>query len=368
MKIGQNIKFDILVLKNYGVNVKGKLFDTMLAHYLLQPEQQHNMNFLSEHYLHYKPMPIEELIGIKGPRQLSMRSVSIPLIKEYAAEDADVTWQLSGILNQELVKEGLSRLASDIEMPLVNVLADMEYAGVCLDTNSLKEVATNLRSDIIIIEQKIFALAGTEFNISSPKQMADILFEKLKIEGNFKKTKNKQFSTNEEVLAKISDKHEIIPLILEYRGYKKLLTTYVEALPKMISPKTGKIHASFSQAITSTGRLSSNDPNLQNIPIRDERGREIRKAFIPSSSENVILSADYSQIELRLMAHLSQDENMLRAFMNNEDIHTSTAAKIFGVKDEDVTREMRSKAKTANFWNYLRDLIFWFISEAKYPS
>ena len=348
-KVGQNIKFDILVLKNYGINVKGNIFDTMLAHYLIQPEQRHNMNYLAEKYLHYSPVHIEDLIGEKGTGQLSMRNVPVNQIKEYAAEDADITWQLYEILKNELVKEDLDQLAGKIEMPLVSVLADMEYTGVCLDTSSLSDFAKDLQKDIIQLEEKIYGLAGIKFNISSPKQLGDILFERLKIEGNQKKTKTKQYATNEEVLAQIANKHEIIPLILDYRGLKKLLNTYVEALPKMIQPRSRKIHTSFSQAITSTGRLSSIDPNLQNIPIREERGREIRKAFIPSSAENVILSADYSQIELRIMAHLSKDENMLEAFRNNADIHTSTAAKIFGVDNENVNREMRSKAKTANF-------------------
>ncbi len=348
-KVGQNIKYDILVLKNYGINVKGKIFDTMLAHYLLQPEQRHNMNYLSEKYLNYTPVHIEELIGEKGAGQSNMRNVSFAQIKEYAGEDADVTWQLYGILAKELVKEDLDAIAQTIEMPLVTVLADMEHTGVSLDTESLKDFAKDLRRDIIQLEEKIYSLAGLEFNISSPKQLGEILFERLKIEGNLKKTKTKQYATNEEVLVQLSGKHEIISLILEYRGLKKLLNTYVEALPKMIYPKSNKIHTSFSQAITSTGRLSSIDPNLQNIPIREERGREMRRAFIPSSAENIILSADYSQIELRIMAHLSNDENMLEAFKNKTDIHTATAAKIFGVKNEEVNREMRARAKTANF-------------------
>jgi DNA polymerase I len=349
-KIGQNIKFDILVLKNYGIKVKGEIFDTMLAHYLLQPEQQrHNMNFLAEQFLNYTPVPIEDLIGQKGRHQQNMRSVPIEKIKEYAAEDADITNQLKIILEPELVKNELKLLADTVEMPLVNVLAAMEYAGVSLDTEALKESAEILRTDIIELEGKIIKTAGVEFNISSPKQLGEVLFERLNINSNAKKTKTKQYSTGEDILAQLADRHEIIPMILEYRGLRKLLSTYVEALPKLISSKSGKVHTSFNQAIASTGRLSSVDPNFQNIPIREERGREIRKAFVPSDKDRVLLSADYSQIELRIMAHMSNDENMLQAFLDNIDIHTSTAAKIFGVSTENVTREMRSKAKTANF-------------------
>lgn len=349
LKCGQNIKYDILVLKNYGIEAKGEIFDTMLAHYLLQPEQRHNMNYLAESYLNYTPVHIEELIGQKGRAQLNMRNVQIEKIKEYAAEDADITWQLKGKLLPELERSNLIELARTVEMPLVPVLADMEYAGVSLNTDALKESAEVLRNDIIELERKIIEIAGVEFNIASPKQLGEILFERLKIDPNAKKTKTKQYVTNEEVLAQLADRHEIIPMILENRGLRKLLSTYVEALPKMISTKTNKIHTSFNQAIAATGRLSSIDPNLQNIPIRDERGREIRKAFIPSGSDYLLLSADYSQIELRIMAHASGDTNMLDAFRQNEDIHTATAATIFGVAPENVSREMRGKAKTANF-------------------
>ena len=348
-KCGQNIKYDILVLKNYGIEVKGEIFDTMLAHYLLQPEQRHNMNYLAEQYLNYEPVHIEELIGQKGRQQLNMRSVQIDKIKEYAAEDADITWQLKLKLKEELIKGNLLNLAQTLEMPLIPVLAEMEYTGVCLNTDALNESAEILRNDIIELEKKIIEIAGVEFNIASPKQLGEVLFDKLKIDPNAKRTKTKQYSTGEEVLAQLADKHEIIPMILEDRGLRKLLNTYIEALPKMISPKTKKIHTSFNQAIAATGRLSSVDPNLQNIPIRDERGREIRKAFISSGEEFVLLSADYSQIELRVMAHASGDENMVEAFRNNADIHTATAAKIFGVAPENVSREMRGKAKTANF-------------------
>jgi DNA polymerase I len=349
-KIGQNIKFDILVLKNYGFEIKGKIFDTMLAHYLLQPEQQrHNMDYIAKQYLNYSPVPIEDLIGQKGRHQQTMRSVPIEKIKEYAAEDADITYQLKEILEPELFKNNLTKLADTIEMPLVEVLATMEYTGVSLNTDALRESAEILRTDIIELEKKIIALAGMDFNISSPKQLGEILFEKLNINSKAKRTKTKQYSTSEDVLSLLADEHEIIPMIIEHRGLRKLLNTYVEALPKLINPRTGKIHTSFNQAIASTGRLSSVDPNLQNIPIREERGREIRKAFVPSGDEFLLLSADYSQIELRIMAHMSNDENMLEAFRNNADIHTTTAAKIFGVSPDEVSREMRGKAKTANF-------------------
>ncbi len=348
-KVGQNLKFDLLVLAGYGIRVRGEIFDTMIAHYLLQPELRHNMDFLAEVYLDYSPVPIEELIGRKGKGQRSMRSVEPEKIKEYAAEDADITWQLKGILEKELEKEGLTKLASEMEMPLVRVLAEMEAAGVALNTESLKTISGELSHDLRQIEGEIFNLAGIEFNLSSPRQLGEVLFKKMKIVDNAKKTKTKQYSTNEEVLDKIRDKHPIIPKILEYRGLKKLLSTYVDALPKLINPRTSRIHTSFNQAVTSTGRLSSTNPNLQNIPIREERGREIRKAFISRDKGHSLLAADYSQIELRLMAHMSSDKGMIDAFANNEDIHASTASKIFSVKKEDVTREMRAKAKTANF-------------------
>lgn len=349
IKVGQNIKFDMLVLKNYGIKVKGVLFDTMLAHYLLEPEQKHNMDYLSEKYLKYTPVHIEELIGPKGKSQLNMASVALEKISEYAAEDADVTWQLKSILEQELEKKELSSLASTIEMPLVSVLAEMEYCGVSLDIKTLHDYANVIREELIKLEEQIYSHAGIHFNIQSPKQLGEILFEKLKIDPNAKKTKSQQYATGEEILAELTDKHPIVNLILDYRTYRKLLNTYVEALPEIVNKRTGRIHTSFNQAIAATGRLSSVDPNLQNIPIRDERGREIRKAFIPGGEDRIILSADYSQIELRIMAHISEDANMIEAFANNMDIHTATASKIYGVSPEEVTREMRSKAKTANF-------------------
>lgn len=348
-KTGQNIKFDILVLRKYGISVRGKLFDTMLAHYLLQPELRHNLNYLAEIYLSYSPVTIEELIGKKGKHQMNMRQVELEKIKEYAAEDADITWQLKCILEKELEKEGLTKLASEIEMPLIYVLAEMEWAGIKIDGEFLNNYAIELNAELGIVEKDIFLMAGVEFNLQSPKQLGEILFDRMKIISNPSKTKTNQYSTGEDVLEKIADKHPVIQKILEHRSLKKLISTYVEALPRLINPLTGKIHTSFNQAITATGRLSSTNPNLQNIPIREERGREIRKAFIPSDNDHVLLAVDYSQIELRLMAHMSKDGSMIEAFRNNEDIHSATAAKIHGIGLKDVSREMRSQAKTANF-------------------
>jgi DNA polymerase-1 len=348
-KVGQNLKFDIEMLMGYEITVKGRLFDTMIAHYLLQPELKHNLDYLCEQYLHYQTVHIEELIGPKGKNQLNMRDIPVEQVKEYAGEDADVTWQLKSILEKELKSNGLDKLAADIEMPLIRVLSEMERAGVSLDKENLAEYAEALNSELTTVEKEILELAGETFNIGSPQQLGQILFEKLRIIENAPKTKTKQYSTGEEVLIRIRDKHPIIDKILDYRSLKKLLSTYVEALPKLLNAVTGKLHTSFNQTIAATGRLSSNNPNLQNIPIREERGREIRKSFIPSGPEFSLLSADYSQIELRLMAHMSEDEHMIQAFQNNEDIHTSTAAKIYGISLEEVSREMRSKAKTANF-------------------
>lgn len=349
-KIGQNIKFDISILKQYDIPVKGEIFDTMIAHYLMQPDLRHNLNFLSEQYLGYKPISIDELIGKKGSKQNSMRNVPVEIITDYACEDADLTYQLKEIFEKELEKNNLNHLSSTIEMPLIPVLADMEQSGIKIETDALNEFAKKLNLELIEIEEKIIKQAGLTFNISSPKQLGEILFDHMKLDPNAKKTKTKQYSTSEETLQKISDKHPIIQDILEFRSLKKLLSTYIEALPKLISEKTGKIHTTYQQAVASTGRLSSKNPNLQNIPIREARGREIRKAFIPSDSDHLLLAADYSQIELRIMAHLSQDANMIRAFNNNEDIHSSTAAKIFHVENiQDVTSDQRRKAKTANF-------------------
>jgi DNA polymerase I len=348
-KVGQNIKFDMIVMARHGIQVRGELFDTMLAHYLLQPEQRHNINFLAETYLGYSPVPIEELIGKKGKGQINLRSVDQVTVKEYACEDADITWQLKEILENELVKSGLQSLARELEMPLVNVLATMEEAGIAFNADALRTISVQLAEESLKIEKQVFEMAGTVFNLSSPKQLGEVLFDRMKIMDKAKRTKTRQFSTNEEVLDRLRDKHPVISLILEYRGLRKLLTTYVDALPRLVNPATGRIHTSFNQAVTSTGRLSSTNPNLQNIPIREEQGRKIRKAFIPRNDDYILLAADYSQIELRLMAHMSRDKGMTEAFRNNEDIHAATASKIFSVGMGDVTREMRAKAKTANF-------------------
>ncbi len=348
VKIGQNLKFDIQVLANYGIEVKGPLFDTMIAHYLLEPDMRHNMNLLSETYLSYSPVAIESLIGEKGINQKNMRSVPVEELKEYAVEDADVTLQLKEIFQPRLTKEGLQDLAAGIEMPLIRVLAAMERTGVRLNHGDLRNIAGDLRGEILSLEEEIYRLAGTEFNISSPKQLGDILFLRLKLDDRARMTKTRQFITNEEILQRLADRHPIINKVLEYRGLKKLLSTYVEALPQLVSARTGRIHTSFNQAVAATGRLSSNNPNLQNIPVRDERGREIRKAFVPDDGY-IFLSADYSQIELRLMAHLSRDRSMIDDFLSGNDIHAATASKIFGVNISEVTREMRSRAKTANF-------------------
>jgi len=349
LKIGQNLKFDILMLLQYGIEVKGRLFDTLLAHYLIQPELKHNLDYLCEIYLNYRKIATENLIGAKGKNQLSMRTVSPEKLRDYACEDADLTYRLKDVLAAELQKYNLVTLFEELEMPLVPVLADMELTGVKLDTKALDNYAVELREQIIGLEKEIYLLAGQEFNISSPKQLGEILFEKLKIDPNAKLTKTKQYSTNEEVLVQLANRHPIVGKVLDYRGLKKLLNTYVETLPQLINPRTGKIHTSFNQAITATGRLSSNNPNLQNIPIRDENGREIRKAFIPSDDEHLFLSADYSQIELRIMAALSNDPQMVEAFAKNQDIHAITASKIYKVPLEEVTSDMRRKAKTANF-------------------
>ncbi len=349
MKIGQNIKFDILVLRRYGVKVAGPLFDTMIAHYLINPELRHNMDYLAETYLKYKPIPIEELIGPKGKKQGNMRDVPLDKISEYAAEDADVTLRLKDYLEPQLEAENVHSLFRDIEMPLIYVLAEMESAGVKLDTHALAESSEMLSKQLAGIEQEIYALAGMRFNLNSPKQIGDVFFEHLKLDEKAKKTKTGSYSTGEEVLEKLKGKHPIVGKLLEYRGLKKLLSTYIDALPELINHDTGKIHTSFNQAVTATGRLSSTNPNLQNIPVRDELGREIRRAFTADNEGCVFFSADYSQIELRIMAHLSNDEHMVGAFCSGEDIHAATAAKIYNVAVGDVTAEMRRKAKTANF-------------------
>lgn len=348
IKVGQNIKYDLLMLQNYGVELKGKLFDTMVAHYVLQPELRHGMDYLAEIYLKYDTIKIEELIGSKGKNQGNMRDLAPEQVYKYACEDADVTLKLKNILEDELRKNSAEDLFYNIEMPLVPVLAYMERNGVRLDTGALQQSSEHFTKKMNEIEQEIYALAGVEFNISSPKQVGEILFEKLKIIEKAKKTKSGQYSTSEEVLENLRGKHPVIEKILDYRGLKKLLSTYIDALPLLINPKTGKIHTSFNQTITATGRLSSSNPNLQNIPIRDENGKEIRKAFIPEDG-CLFFSADYSQIELRIMAHLSEDKNMIDAFLSGYDIHAATAAKVYKIDINDVTREQRSKAKTANF-------------------
>ena len=348
LKIGQNIKYDMQVLANYGITLKGDLWDTMVAHYLIQPELRHNMDLLAEVYLNYKTIHIDELIGPKGKKQRSMRELTPAEVYEYAAEDADVTLKLKRVLEPKLKEVGADRLFHDIEMPLIPVLADMERNGVCIDTESLAETSKAFTQRMNDIEQQIYALAGEQFNISSPKQVGDILFSKLKIVEKPKKTKTGQFVTSEEVLQTLKGKHEIVEKILDYRGLRKLLSTYIDTLPQLINPKTQHIHTSFNQTVTATGRLSSSDPNLQNIPVRGEDGKEIRKAFIPEPG-SLFFSADYSQIELRVMAHLSGDENMIDAFIQGHDIHAATAANIYKVGIDEVTSDQRRKAKRANF-------------------
>ncbi len=349
VKIGQNIKYDLSVLKWYGVELKGKMFDTMIAHFLIQPDMRHNMNVLAETYLHYSPVSIDTLIGKKGKDQLSMRDVEIEKIKEYAAEDADITLQLHNVFSAMQEETQTKKLFEEIEMPLVPVLTDMEAEGIALDKNALNELSLALEKDIAIVDDEIQKLAGTPFNISSPKQVGDILFEVLKIVEKPKKTKTGQYATGEDILAKLTGKHEIVGKILDYRELVKLKNTYVDTLPLLVNPKTGRIHTSYNQVVAVTGRLSSDNPNLQNIPIRTERGREIRKAFIPRNEEYILLSADYSQIELRIIAELSKDEGMIEAFKSGQDIHRATAAKVYNVSLEEVTSDMRRNAKMVNF-------------------
>ena len=348
LKIGQNLKYDYEVLMNYGVKIKGKMFDTMIAHYVIQPELHHNMDYLAEIYLNYQTIHIDELIGPKGKGQKNMSDLDPKDVYEYAAEDADVTLKLKNKLEAELRKYGAEELFYNIEMPLMPVLAEMEMNGVLIDTKSLAETSTVLTKRMEEVEREIYELAGGEFNIASPRQVGEVLFDKLKIVEKAKKTKKGQYVTNEEVLQSLKGKHKIVGAILEHRGLKKLLGTYIDALPKLINSRTGHIHTSFNQATTATGRLSSSDPNLQNIPVRGEEGKEIRKAFIPEPG-CLFFSADYSQIELRVMAHLSGDENMIEAFREGHDIHAATAAKIYKEEMENVTRDQRTKAKRANF-------------------
>ena len=349
VKIAQNAKYDFKVLSKYGLVINGPFFDTMLAHYIVAPDQRHNMDALSENYLNYKPISITELIGKKGKNQLSMEDVDLDKVKEYAVEDADVTLQLKEVLEKELEEKKGKEVFEKLEIPLIPVLAKMEWEGVRVDPDFLMNYSDELGKEIIEIEKDIYELAGEEFNIASPRQLGEILFDKLKLVEKPKKTKTGQYQTGEEILQKLADDHKIVNKILDFRQVQKLKSTYVDALPALIHPKTGRIHTSFNQAVAATGRLSSNNPNLQNIPIRTERGRRIRKAFVPRNDDYILLSADYSQVELRVIASVSGDKGMIEAFNEGQDIHSATAAKVFGVGLDDVTREMRRKAKMVNF-------------------
>ena len=348
LKIGQNLKYDISILRHYGMEVKGPLFDTMLAHYLLEPEQRHNMDYLAEVYLNYLTIPIEDLIG-KGRAQKTMREVAVETVKDYASEDADITYQLYQKLMPLLKENGVEQLFYDIEMPLVPVLSQMEANGVKIDSENLRQISEEFGREIHKVEETIYEMAGTQFNIASPRQLGEILFERLKIDEKAKKTKTGQYATGEDVLQKLVSKHPIIHPILDYRSYTKLKSTYLDALPALINPRDGLIHTSYNQAVTATGRLSSNNPNLQNIPVRTENGREIRRAFVPRSQDFTLLAADYSQIELRIIAHLSGDPVMIEDFRLGHDIHAATAAKVFHVPLEEVTKQQRSRAKAVNF-------------------
>lgn len=347
--IGQNIKYDYHILKNYGISIHNKLFDTMVAHFLIQPEMRHNMDVLAETYLNYSPVSIETLIGKKGKGQLNMRDVPLEKISEYAAEDADITFQLKEVFEPQLKQTETEKLFKEVELPLIPVLADMEREGITLDVPSLREISEQLDHDIKIAEKDIYGMAGFNFNIASPKQVGEVLFDALKISDKAKKTKTGQYATGEDVLQKLESAHPIVSRILDYRELVKLKNTYVDTLPEMVNPHTGRIHTSFNQVVAVTGRLSSDNPNLQNIPVRTERGRQIRKAFVPRGNEYTLLSADYSQIELRIVASISGDPNMCEAFRTGKDIHTATAARVFGVGEENVTKEMRYKAKSVNF-------------------
>ncbi len=348
-KTGHNLKYDMSVLKWYDIEVKGKIFDTMIAHYLLEPDMKHGMDFLSVKYLNYEPEPIEKLIGKKGKSQKNMRQVDKETVKEYACEDADITMQLRSVFEPKLKETGTYKLFEEVEMPLVEVLTAMETEGVNIDTDSLLNFSEKLAEDISRVEKEIYELAGHEFNIGSPKQLGVVLFEELKITDKPKRTKTKQYKTGEEILVKLKKKHPVVEKILEYRGLTKLKSTYADALPRMINPRTRRIHTSYNQAVASTGRLSSNNPNLQNIPNRTARGREIRKSFIPRNKNYVLFAADYSQIELRLIAHFSGDLSMISDFDMGKDIHLATAARVYGVSESEVTKEMRSRAKSVNF-------------------
>ena len=348
-KTGQNMKFDMAMLAKYGIEVKGELFDTMLAHYLLEPDMRHNMDVLSENYLGYRPVSIEALIGKKGKNQLNMRDVEAEKIKEYAAEDADVTLQLRSVFEPKLTETNANIVFREIEMPLIPVLVNMENEGVTVDKKALQEYSIQLGEEIISLQQQIWTLADGSFNIQSPKQLGDILYDKLKITESVRKTSTKQNSTAEDVLLKLAHKHPIVQLVLDYRSLTKLKSTYVDVLPSLINAKTGRVHTSYNQAVAATGRLSSNNPNLQNIPIRTERGREIRKSFVPRNDDFLLLSADYSQIELRIIASVSEDEGMMQAFRAGMDIHTATAAKIYSLQPDEVTKDQRRNAKSVNF-------------------
>ncbi|MBT9188045.1 DNA polymerase I [Zobellia russellii] len=348
-KVGQNLKYDIKVLNKYDIKVKGMFFDTMLAHYLINPDMRHNMDVLSETYLNYTPISITELIGKKGKNQLNMRDVPLEKQTEYAVEDADITFQLAQHFRPELAEAKTDILFKDIEIPLLRVLADMELEGINLDEKFLNSLSEDLNNDIKNLEEKIYEAAGEEFNIGSPKQLGEILFSKMKLVDKPKKTKTGQFSTAEDVLSYLAKDHEIIQNVLDYRGLAKLKSTYVDALPEQVEPTTGRVHTDYMQTVAATGRLSSNNPNLQNIPIRTERGRQVRKAFVPRNEDYILLAADYSQIELRIIAALSEETTMIEAFKHGEDIHASTASKVFNVPIEEVTREQRSNAKTVNF-------------------
>ena len=349
IKVGHNIKFDIQVLKKYNINVSYPIYDTMVAHYLINPDMRHNLDTLSESYLNYSPISIESLIGKKGKNQISMRDVSIDEITNYASEDADITLQLKGVFDKEIEVNNFNKIFYDIEIPMINVLSDMETEGIKIDTSYLKKLDKEFEEDLGKLKKEIFKKAGEEFNLNSPKQLGEILFDKLKLVSKAKKTKTGQYSTSEEVLSSLANDHKIIEKILEWRSLDKLQNTYVKSLPKEVSRLTNRIHSSFNQTVTTTGRLSSNNPNLQNIPIRTANGQKIRRAFIPRNSDYILMAADYSQIELRVIASISNEENMIDAFTNNQDIHTMTASKIYNVDPENVTREQRGNAKTVNF-------------------
>jgi DNA polymerase-1 len=347
--VGQNLKYDLLVLKWYGKELKGGIFDTMLAHYVIEPDGKRGMDLLSAQYLGYEPVHIEELIGKKGKSQGNMRDVELEKIKDYAAEDADITLQLKNSLAPLLKTKEVERVFNEVDNPLVKVLTDMEFEGIRVDTGFLKEYSIELEKEAAQAEENVYREAGIRFNLSSPKQLGEVLFEKLKLDPKAKKTKSGQYATGEDVLLKLSHQNKIVDDILTYRELTKLKSTYVDALPEIINPKTGRVHTSYAQAVAVTGRLASNNPNLQNIPVRTERGREIRKAFIPRDDQHILVSADYSQIELRIVAAISGDANMCEAFRLGKDIHTATAAKVFSVEEQDVLKEMRYKAKSVNF-------------------